>query len=431
MVELLSLFVQSHKDIQGMNKLVLYRLLQIFKPPFEIKFSIGELASRLRLNKSQVTSAINTLLKVGFLHKEDDFDRRRGGGRIIRSTDCLEDYLARLEEVEWALPNASVALEILDQITKSSREDDEEDDKGDTLQIGSKGKILLAALIALSDEDGVVKSITFSTLAGISGLKRTGVQGVIRKLRAEGIIAFYQPGRLTAILSKSKPEESDESEASSSLVWKRVVRSGTIYLNLAKLSDSNRFLSLACSSSIDDDYRKLKQLGSIFSIPDLPDEITRELAYRCAIDKCLYDEMKGYRGILGQYMEKRSRLDSLISTVYLSLNTYFSEFLKCPLVLLSNPYVSFSNPEGLLYLRTKWELSGFPRPFNTVSRFSVHLLERYSKMIFEEVRGSLKYLEWPSACTCTEEKSCFSMRVLPLDNSYSSFLLLLRSSRPD
>lgn len=429
MINLVAIFVRKHKGIQGIERLVLYRLLKIFPLPFEIRLPLDGLASQLNLSKLQVAGAVNALVKVGFLHEEDDFDRRRGGGRIIKSTDYLEDYVAQLEEGEQAMPNASVATEILDQITQTSRLVVKRGGgKIGILPIKPKGQILLVALIALSDEDGVVASITFSTLIGISGLKRTGVQGVIRKLKSEGVIAFYQPGRLTTIRSESHPEGG--TDTSSAVVLKSVGRSGVIYFDLTKLSDSTRFLSAICQSPVEEDLRKLKQLGGIFSIPDLPDEVIGDLAYRCAIDNQLYEEMKRYKGILGQYMEKRLLHHSLTTTVYSSLNSYFSEVSKCPLVLFDKPYVASVGPIGLPYLRAKWELNGFQRPFDRWSHLSVHLLERYTEMIFEVVRMRLGALKREQACMCTEKKRCLSLRVLPLDDSSSDFLLLLRLLKP-
>lgn len=415
MDKLVHFFIQSDKAVQGVEKLVLYRLLKIYGYPFEIRESLVQLSSRLRLSTPQVTNSITFLAKAGFLDKQADFGRRRGRGQIIKTTERLGDHLDGLGDCKREVPNAKLSTVILDQITNGSRLAlERQDGPSASLPIESKGQILLASLVAFADGDGVVENVAFSTFMDISGLKRAGVQGVIRSLKDMGVIIFYLPGRLQT------SSRVDYSSGRRTIIRTTTPTKGIIYLDLSKLGGAVRAQRVLFASDIGDDFIRWRRLAGIYALPNIGEDLRMQLAAGYGIGVDEYLAMSSYKKILGRYADNREVFQSLIIALYSSLDSYFSKREGCPFSILRDAH-SVNYKE----LTDIWGRFGFRCDgVRKGDALSISLLQKHSERVLSDVRN--QFLNLVLNCECKVGERCMSMRFCPLGSMGAQYLLLIR-----
>lgn len=192
-------------DFHGVERISFYRWLKLLLQNGAPDEAYDALARRVGLPQSSIYRMMQKLEVGGYVEIDEDLVNRRGGKKSVRPTEKLLEYIKKIGQIHTP-DGAAVAVQLLEAtyLTKASRWDM-------PLFEGklSGGQLLvLSALVLRADAKGVVRTFTFSELQNLSGLSRPAIQSLIKRLRSEGVIAWYSPGGIEvpylSLLKKGK-----------------------------------------------------------------------------------------------------------------------------------------------------------------------------------------------------------------------------------
>lgn len=177
--------------IQGIELVSFYRWIKLVLVHGVLDGTFDALARRVRLPQSSVYKTMQTLQKGGYVEISEDLVNRRGGKKSVRPTERLMAYIEDLGRITTP-DGAVIASHLLEATYLTSAK------RWDIPVLEGKlsgGQLLILSTLALkADVNGVVGVITFSELQNLSGMTRPAVQAFIKRLRYEGVIAWYSPG---------------------------------------------------------------------------------------------------------------------------------------------------------------------------------------------------------------------------------------------
>lgn len=151
---------------------------------FPAEVNVEKLSKQLQLNRSRTGKAIRELVDAGYLSEETLYENRRGRPKKRYSVT------SKLE----ANPASSVAIPhknlIMDLLAPDSR--NEKGDRRHELKI--PGRLLMATLLSLADDRGVVQNAGTASLGEKTGMSVERVRNNIAKLRSLGYVRQVCPG---------------------------------------------------------------------------------------------------------------------------------------------------------------------------------------------------------------------------------------------
>lgn len=177
--------------LSGIERISFYRWAKLLLKNDVPDDTFDALSRRVGLPQSSIYRMMQKLEVGGYVEIDEDLVNRRGGKKSVRPTEKLLEYIEKIGRIHTP-DGAAVAVRLLEAtyLTKASRWDM-------PLFEGklSGGQLLvLSALVLRADAKGVVRKFTFSELQNLSGLSRPAIQSLIKRLRSEGVIAWYSPG---------------------------------------------------------------------------------------------------------------------------------------------------------------------------------------------------------------------------------------------